>query len=69
MDESGCFQVGGLSDSDITVAYGTPTVCAMGVRGKGNHTPIEYAEAESLFKRYILAACAAGSLGDGFTEQ
>ena len=69
MDEPGCFQVGGLSDSGITVACGIPTVCAMGVRGEGNHTPTEYAEVESLFERCILAACAAGSLEDGFTEQ
>ena len=69
MGEPGCFQVGGLSDSGITVACGIPTVCAMGVRGEGNHTPTEYAEVKSLFERCILAACAAGSLEDGFTEQ
>ncbi len=69
MGEPGCFQVGGLSDSGITVACGIPTVCAMGVRGEGNHTPTEYAEVKSLFERCILAACAAGSLEDDFTEQ
>ena len=41
----------------------------MGVRGEGNHTPTEYAEVKSLFERCILAACAAGSLEDDFTEQ
>lgn len=69
MGEPGCFQVGGLSDSGITVTCGVPTVCAMGVRGEGNHTPTEYAEVKSLFERCILAACAAGSLEDDFTEQ
>ena len=60
------FQVGGLSDSGITVACGVPTVCGMGARGEGNHTPQEYAEVESLFQRCILAACAAYSLRDDF---
>ena len=40
--EIGYFQVGGLSDSGITVRR-RPTVCGMGVRGEGNHTPDEYA--------------------------
>ncbi len=62
------FQVGGLSDSGITVACGVPTVCGMGARGEGNHTPQEYAEVESLFQRCILAACAAYTLQDDFTK-
>lgn len=64
----GCFQVGGLSDSGITVACGIPTVCGMGVRGEGNHTPNEYAEVESLYQRCALAACAAYTLKDDFTK-
>lgn len=67
--EIDCFQVGGLSDSGITVACGVPTVCGMGARGEGNHTPDEYAEVESLFQRCILAACAAFSLKDDFADQ
>lgn len=66
--EIGCFQVGGLSDSGITVACGVPTVCGMGVRGEGNHTPDEYAEVESLYQRCVLAACAAYTLKDDFME-
>lgn len=66
--EIGCFQVGGLSDSGITVACGVPTVCGMGVRGEGNHTPDEYAEVESLFQRSVLAACAAYTLNDDFCK-
>lgn len=62
------FQVGGLSDSGITVACGIPTVCGMGVRGEGNHTPNEYAEVESLYQRCILAACAAYTLKDDFMK-
>ncbi len=62
------FQVGGLSDSGITVACGVPTVCGMGVRGEGNHTPNEYAEVESLYQRCILAACAAYTLKDDFMK-
>ena len=62
------FQVGGLSDSGITVACGVPTVCGMGARGEGNHTPQEYAEVESLFQRCVLAACAAYTLQDDFTK-
>lgn len=66
--EIDCFQVGGLSDSGITVACGVPTVCGMGARGEGNHTPNEYAEVESMFQRCILAACAACTLEDDFTK-
>lgn len=64
--EIDCFRVGGLSDSGITVAAGVPTVCGMGPRGEGNHTPAEYAEVESLYQRCILAACAAYTLEDDF---
>jgi len=62
----GSFRVGGLSDSGITVSNGIPTVCGMGVKGEGNHTPTEYAIVESLFQRCMLAACAAYTLKDDF---
>lgn len=62
----GAFQVGGLSDSGLTVAVGVPTVCGMGVKGEGNHTPNERAEVASLYSRCVLAACAAAGLEDGF---
>ena len=64
----GCFQVGGLSDSGITVACGVPTVCGMGVRGAGSHTAAEHAEVRSLYSRCVLAACAAYTLGDDFAK-
>ncbi len=69
LGELGSFRVGGLSDSGITVACGVPTVCGMGVRGEGNHTPDEYAEVESLYQRCILAACAAYTLEDDFNTE
>ena len=62
----GAFQVGGLSDSGLTVAIGIPTVCGMGVKGEGNHTPNERAEVASLYSRCVLAACAAATLEVGF---
>ena len=62
----GAFRVGGLSDSGLTVAVGIPTVCGMGVKGEGNHTPNERAEVASLYSRCVLAACAAATLEDGF---
>ncbi len=55
-------QVGGLSDAGILVAEGIPTLCGMGVRGEGSHTPEERAEVESLYQRCALAACAAVTL-------
>ncbi len=46
--------VGGGSDSGYVVAAGVPTVCAMGVKGKWNHTKDEYALVDSLFERAKL---------------
>ena len=66
--EIGSFRVGGLSDSGITVASGVPTVCGMGVQGAGNHTADEYADVESLYRRCVLAACAAYTLEDDFEK-
>lgn len=59
-------RVGGLSDSGLTVSSGVPTVCGMGVKGEGNHTPTERAQVESLYSRCVLAACAAATLQDSF---
>lgn len=50
------FAVGGGSDSGTAVTSGIPTVCAMGVRGEGNHTDREFAVVSSLFDRAVLAA-------------
>lgn len=50
--------VGGGSDSAYAVIAGVPTVCAMGVKGEKNHSPQEYALADTLFERAkVLAAC------------
>lgn len=56
------FSVSGVSDSGISVSNGVPTICAMGVKGAGNHTMNEYAVVESLFERTVLAGCAAYAL-------
>lgn len=51
-------KVGGGADSAYTVMAGVPTVCAMGVKGRRNHSPEEYAIVETLFERAkLLAAC------------
>ena len=42
--------VGGGSDSGYVVYAGVPTVCAMGVKGRFNHTRDEYALKDSLFE-------------------
>lgn len=46
--------VGGGSDSGYVVYAGVPTVCAMGVKGRFNHTRDEYALKNSLFERAKL---------------
>ena len=56
------FTVGGVSDSGAVVAYGVPAVCGMGLQGEGCHTKDEYALADSLVDRAVLAACAAYAL-------
>lgn len=56
------FEVGGVSDSSVAVVAGVPTVCAMWVKGEFNHTEREYAIAESLFSRAVLAASAIARL-------
>lgn len=48
--------VGGGSDSAFLTAAGVPTVCALGVKGKYNHTVREYAVLDSVFERIRLAA-------------
>ena len=46
--------VGGGSDSGYVVYAGVPTVCAMGGKGRFNHTRDEYALKDSLFERAKL---------------
>lgn len=46
--------VGCGSDSGYVVYAGVPTVCAMGVKGRFNHTRDEYALKDSLFERAKL---------------
>lgn len=47
---------GGGSDSAYTTEADIPTLCAMGVMGRRNHTSEEYAELDSLFERCCLTA-------------
>lgn len=47
-------QVGGASDSGILVTNGIPTLCALGGRGSGPHTPEEQTEVRSLTERATL---------------
>ena len=54
--------VGGVSDSGAVVSSGVPAVCGMGLKGEGCHTKDEYALADSLVDRAVLAACAAYAL-------
>lgn len=56
------FTVGGVSDSGIAVTNGVPAVCAMGVKGEGNHTGEEFAVVESLLTRTFLAASSIYTL-------
>jgi len=55
-------KVGGGADSAYTVLAGTPTVCAMGVKGGRNHSKEEYALVESLFERAKLLTAAVLNL-------
>ncbi|MCI5849932.1 MAG: M20/M25/M40 family metallo-hydrolase [Sutterellaceae bacterium] len=47
-------EVGGASDSAYLILAGVPTVCALGVKGRFNHTVREYAVIDSLFEREKL---------------
>ena len=47
-------EVGGCSDSAYLTMAGVPTLCAMGVKGKYNHTVREYAVQDSIFERLKL---------------
>ena len=56
--------VGGGSVSGYVVAAGVPTVCAMGVKGKYNHTEREYAIVDSLFERTKLLGAVLIALAE-----
>lgn len=45
---------GGGSDATWPSACGIPTVCSMGIQGCHNHTPKEYAQIDSLYRRSKL---------------
>lgn len=51
-------KVGGWSDASIIAGEGVPVVCGLGAKGEHNHTPEEYALADSLFSRTELAAAS-----------
>ena len=46
--------VGGGSDSANLTAVGSPTFCALGVKGEFNHTEREWADEASLYERTKL---------------
>lgn len=50
--------VGGGSDAAYPLIAGTPTICALGIKGGRNHSPEEFAVVDALFERAkLLAAC------------
>lgn len=49
---------GGSSDSSNSIRAGVPTLCGFGVKGKGNHSPEEYAVQDSLYERTKLLTTA-----------
>lgn len=50
--------VGGGSDAAYPLIGGTPTICALGIKGGRNHSPEEFAVVETLFERAkLLVAC------------
>ena len=51
-------KVGGWSDSSLVASKGIPVVCGLGARGKGNHSPEEFAVVESVFERAKLIAAS-----------
>lgn len=55
-------RVGGWSDACLIASLGVPVVCAMGVKGENNHSPMEYAIVDSLLSRARLAAAAVITL-------
>ncbi|WP_169731278.1 M20/M25/M40 family metallo-hydrolase [Aminiphilus circumscriptus] len=55
---------GGSSDSAFTVAAGTPTADQLGVKGRHNHSPMEWADVASLFERTRFLFCAVATLGN-----
>lgn len=61
-------QSGGASDSSNTVIAGVPTVCALGVKGEHNHSPLEYALVDSLFERAKLVAACILNLDQGAAQ-
>ena len=56
----------GCSDSAYTTALGIPTLCALGVRGQGQHSPDEHAFADSLLPQAKRLAAAILALPDDF---
>lgn len=56
--------VGGGSDSAYTIMAGVPTICAVGAKGKNNHTSLEYALVDSLFERAKLVGAMVLKLSE-----
>ena len=56
--------VGGSSDACYTTMVGAPTVCGMGPKAEGPHTPTEHAWVDTYLPRCELLAVALLRLKD-----
>ena len=56
----------GCSDSAYTTAMGIPTLCAVGVRGEGQHSPNEHADPASLVTQAKRLAASILTLPETF---
>lgn len=65
-DRPGTLHVAGCSDSAYTTSMGIPTLCAVGVRGQGNHSIHEKADSASLLTQAQKLVTTILSLPDTF---
>ena len=62
----GTVSTAGCSDSAYTTALGIPTLCAVGVRGEGQHSPLERADPASLVTQAKRLAISILTLPETF---
>ena len=65
-DRPGTLHVAGCSDSAYTTSMGIPTLCAVGVRGQGNHSINEKADPASLLTQAKKLVSTILSMPDTF---
>ena len=65
-DRPNTLYVAGCSDSAYTASMGIPTLCAVGVRGTGNHSANEHADPASMLAQAKKLAASILSLPDTF---